>query len=467
MAALFSRHYGSAPVPEAAGVPDSLLKEHWMGIYRGAEKIGYSMTNIQKHKQGYRAFETVFMKIKAMGVEKDIEMATDAFTDNAFRIKSFTFSMKSDINMEVKGVVEGKELFITLKTGGTKSERRIPLKEKPYASLSLLPMLKKGIKAGEKIRLPVIEPSTLTQDTMELEVLKKETIPVMGVRQDAFRIKGSFKGADLYMWVTEEGEVLKQEAMGLTFIKEKKDNAMEIGKASVDLIAGMAIPFKLSGESRGFPPPEVDYLKVRLMGIDFEGFELDGGNQRLTGDILEVSRTGGNGPRRTESQPVLTGQKLEEYLEDTLFVQSKDPLIMSLAGEIAGGEKNILKKAKLIYEWVYDNIEKVTAVTVPSATEVLKSRRGDCNEHTTLFTALARASGIPTRMAAGLAYKDGYFYYHAWPEVYIDGWLAVDPTLGQWPADAAHIRLVTGGLEKQVRLASVMGKLRIEGLEFK
>jgi transglutaminase-like putative cysteine protease len=95
---------------------------------------------------------------------------------------------------------------------------------------------------------------------------------------------------------------------------------------------------------------------------------------------------------------------------------------------------------------------------------VLESRSGDCNEHTQLFVALARAAGIPARAAAGLAHVGGKFYYHAWPEVFVGKWVAVDPTFGQFPADAAHLRFVYGGLARQAELLRLMGTLRIDVL---
>ena len=150
-----------------------------------------------------------------------------------------------------------------------------------------------------------------------------------------------------------------------------------------------------------------------------------------------------------------------------MFIQSKNPQIVSMAKEIVKYEKDKLKAARLIYEWVYKNIEKVPAITIPMATEVLKTRRGDCNEHTTLYTALGRAAGIPTRIALGLTYKDGFFYYHAWPEIFVKQWIAVDPTLGQFPADAAHIRLITGDIDKQAQILSVVGKIKVEGMEYR
>ncbi|MDH4231205.1 MAG: transglutaminase-like domain-containing protein, partial [Nitrospirota bacterium] len=130
-------------------------------------------------------------------------------------------------------------------------------------------------------------------------------------------------------------------------------------------------------------------------------------------------------------------------------------------------EKDPLSAARLIHEWVYVNIEKVPTVTLPVATDVLRTKKGDCNEHTTLFTALARAAGIPAKIAVGLTHKDGFFYYHAWPEFYAGKWIAADPTLGQFPADASHIRLVTGDLDRQIQILPVINKIRIEGLEYR
>jgi transglutaminase-like putative cysteine protease len=95
---------------------------------------------------------------------------------------------------------------------------------------------------------------------------------------------------------------------------------------------------------------------------------------------------------------------------------------------------------------------------------VLETRKGDCNEHTQLFVALARAVGLPARIAAGVAYVDGKFFYHAWPEVLLDDWVAIDPTFGQFPADAAHLRFVIGGVARQTELVRLMGNLKIDVL---
>ena len=120
--------------------------------------------------------------------------------------------------------------------------------------------------------------------------------------------------------------------------------------------------------------------------------------------------------------------------------------------------------AERINTWVYDSLQKSITIGVPSAVATLRARKGDCNEHTQLTVALMRAAGIPARVAAGLAYLDGKFYYHAWPEVWLERWVAVDPTFGQFPADAAHLRLTVGGLGRQADLLRLMGPLKIDVL---
>ena len=464
MAALIDRHYqlSGAPPDVPRPLEDILEKERWAGIYQGGRKAGYTMSRLQGHEGGYRATELAFMRISALGVEKEIRMTTEALLDMALKLKSFTFNLESDIDMQIEGTVEDKNLLVTIDAKGIKTKQKFPLKSEPYINLSLAPLLAgMELKKGKTISLPLFDPSTLAQDSLELIITGKEQITVMGMKRETFKLKGSFKGAEIFMWATGEGEMLREESMGFTFVREQKEDAVKLDKASIDLVADMAVPFNLELK------PDVGYLKVRLTGTPLKGLELQGANQRLLEDnVLEIWRAE-IGKDVENADTSVAAPDLEPYLEETLFVESKDPRIIALAGEITGEEKDPLRKSWLIFDWVFKNIRKTSIMSIPRSTAVLDSKEGDCNEHTTLYTALARASGIPTRMAVGMVYQDGRFYYHAWPEVYINGWMAVDPTLGQFPADATHIRLLTGGLDSQLRLAPVMGNLRLEGLEFR
>ena len=160
-------------------------------------------------------------------------------------------------------------------------------------------------------------------------------------------------------------------------------------------------------------------------------------------------------------------RELSEWVGPDPLIQTRDPRIQAQARQItdrylSGRRRDYVRDAEALNEWVYENLEKQITVSVPSALEVLENRRGDCNEHTVLYVALARAAGIPARTAAGLVYSDGSFYYHAWPEVYLNGWVAVDPTFGQFPADASHLRFTIGGLARQMELVRLIGRLQLE-----
>ncbi len=80
-----------------------------------------------------------------------------------------------------------------------------------------------------------------------------------------------------------------------------------------------------------------------------------------------------------------------------------------------------------------------------SAADALAAGMGDCTEHVALFVETARDAGLQVRDVEGLVYVDDPkpgFVPHAWAEVRVgDAWVPVDPTWGQWPADAAHVPL--------------------------
>ena len=59
------------------------------------------------------------------------------------------------------------------------------------------------------------------------------------------------------------------------------------------------------------------------------------------------------------------------------------------------------------------------------------------------------------------------FLYHAWAESHVDGWLAVDPTLKQIPADATHVKIAGNSDDYSSTVLKMIGKIKIEVLEYK
>jgi transglutaminase-like putative cysteine protease len=99
---------------------------------------------------------------------------------------------------------------------------------------------------------------------------------------------------------------------------------------------------------------------------------------------------------------------------------------------------------------------------------VLRTREAECQGHAYLYAALARALGIPTRLANGIVYSEQFdgFLFHTWAESLVNGrWIAVDPTFGTVPADATHVKLIEGEtLAQLVPLADWVGRLKVRVL---
>ena len=92
--------------------------------------------------------------------------------------------------------------------------------------------------------------------------------------------------------------------------------------------------------------------------------------------------------------------------------------------------------------------------------EALATGEGDCTEHAVLASALLKALGIPSRVAAGMAPIGDKFYYHMWVEAYTGKWTAMDPTFNEEIVDAAHIKISEGVLNEQGRFDLMLSILQ-------
>jgi transglutaminase-like putative cysteine protease len=254
----------------------------------------------------------------------------------------------------------------------------------------------------------------------------------------------------------------EESPLGLLLVRESKVDALAGNWRGTkrDFITASAIPL-----DNPITEESPSYLRVRLQNCDLEGFNLTSERQELHGDTLEITRE--DLLQVPGCAIPIGGKEMQEYLSPTPFIQSADPTLRRQAAEIIGDEHDALRAAMLIQQWVYRTIEKKPTLSIPSALDVLKLKVGDCNEHAVLFTALCRAAGIPSRFCAGLVYNQGSFYYHAWSEVFAGRWVSVDPALDQLPADATHIRLVEGGLDRQLEIVRLIGVLKVEVIEYR
>lgn len=189
--------------------------------------------------------------------------------------------------------------------------------------------------------------------------------------------------------------------------------------------------------------------------------ELDG-SYRLT---LSEARPDGRLPVEELSE-----SDRRRFTAPSYMIESDEPSIKELAERLTRGEAEPLKRALILARWVYRNLAKRSAgPSTASALETLRERAGDCTEHAALFTALARAAGLPARQAMGLVHDGDGFQFHAWAEVFAEGsWIPVDPTLGRFGVGGIYILLGREGdmVEYHARANALQGRARMSIVDF-
>ncbi|MCU0606801.1 MAG: transglutaminase family protein [Candidatus Edwardsbacteria bacterium] len=452
------------PRPPSAGAAAD--REEWHGIYLQDEKIGYSVTISRTLPGGGRAVSNrAVMRLNLMGTAQEVLAATNYSLDASYHLTDLDFRLDGAARLEISGRVDGRELELVVTSDGSRTTQHLPLDGPVYLPDALDAMIAgKTLQVGRRYDFATFDPASLSVQPAAVTVAARETLAVDGARVPAFRLDIVFSGAVSSAWVDSAGRTLKEQGpMGIVMMAEPRERAARLPDrpSGVDLLTSLAVPAQGAVPA---DPRATSSMRVRLSGIALAGLDVGGGRQRVTdpaGMMVAVEAD-------DTTAAVLTDEARRRYLAPTPLIQSDDRAIVALARGLAKGRPHDRATAEAIAGWVHDNLEKRMTVSLPSAVEVLRSRRGDCNEHATLFAALARAAGVPAALCLGVVYLDGRFYYHAWNVVWCGGRrIELDPTFGQFPADAARLRLAEGDLTRQNLLLPAFGKLGIEILEAK
>jgi transglutaminase-like putative cysteine protease len=347
---------------------------------------------------------------------------------------------------------------------GQEQIQKLHLSQPIYLSSGIKSFLERQrLREGDTYKLALFDPTTMSQTVVPLRVEGKETVDIRAADLEAYRVVMEFHGVQLKAWVTPYGELLKEEGfLGLTLVRSDRQDASEgfqTFKAAELVRQASVLPDRTIVN-----PRQLKRLRVQLIGISNDAWDMAGGRQLWKKGELSVTRESLE-EISTVKLP-LHDSELSRDLQPSFLVQSDSPTLRDQAMDIVGEEKDALRATRLISAWVYRELDKRPTLSIPNALQVYTLQAGDCNEHSVLFAALARAAGIPTRVVSGLLYSEDRFYYHAWNEVYVGEWLAVDSLMNQVPADPTHIRLIRGGLERQVRLVKLLGRLHIKVLEY-
>lgn len=272
---------------------------------------------------------------------------------------------------------------------------------------------------------------------------------------------------DSTIWIDDRGHALKIDlpSLSLTVYRTDQATALAQHRPQNDLLTITSVPlpslianplgiteqaFRLHSKTRAPLRPLASAAGQRVKTIADDG------------KVQILVRSGLD--RDSELAP-----PTQEDLVPSPLVDFQDPLVRKLSATNGGPSSTqpmavALQLTAFVHQYVHNkNLEHGFA----RASEVARSRAGDCTEHAVLLAALLRARRVPVRVVAGVTYverlQQPQMLFHMWNVAYVeDGWLPLDATLGTI-APASRIALVTNSLADGGEYSCVMPILAFLG----
>ncbi len=447
------------------------LSERWFGIYVDKDRVGFYRQNITETPEGYRMEGDGSVRMNVMGFSKVASSREVYLVDKNLALRSF--EVEQTINgtlSRLKGQVYDTTMRIKNESNGKVTEKQFRFRGEVYPgpALNLYPMMREIIP-GRVHRIVTFDPEEVKLKEVTITVLGEERSPD---GQAGLKLRNTlypFVNNDI--WMDANGNTLMEtvrEGLVTTRAEDPKALGAFVGNVALskkDLIYDFSLV-------RAEPP--IKELK-KLTGLTVE---VSGWNDALPllqegGQVVEKSgaghiiiKTGTALPAAPAAAPAGPRQ---EYLMPADKIESDAPQIVAKAKELATGRKDREDIVRMLASWTADWLRN-TVDDGGSALASFTSRTGNCQTHARLYTALARAAGIPTRFVSGLVYQEGKgFLYHSWAESLVNGrWVSVDPTYDQVPADPTHLKFFEGQRpEDMAPIIAIIGRIKIAVLETK
>ena len=131
------------------------------------------------------------------------------------------------------------------------------------------------------------------------------------------------------------------------------------------------------------------------------------------------------------------------------LIESDNPLIVALAKQAAGDEKDPWRLAVALERFVYHAEKKDFTQAFATAAEVAKTREGDCTEHAVFWPAWPAPAGFPPAWPSAWSIWKACrrFSTAMWTEVYVEKrWIPIDGTLALGGIGADHLKIAQSSL---------------------
>ena len=455
-------------------------RELWHGFVFNGEKVGFARLKIEPDANGqaYTLFSEASLRIRFLGMGKSISIRGEDRVAPDLSLISFQYEQTMDDKpLILKGEIRDGRLLVVQRSGSEAKtfETKISDPLYPASGINLYPVLQ-GMKTGDDYAYPVYDPQTQSVVDVSQSVVAFEESRRLGI-EPSFKLETRMSGHVAESWVNSQGETVFERGMGgvLITFKESEKGAKsflaEAGMGKKDLIFDFSL---IRTDTPVTCPRKADFLEATVEIPKNTLSPLQSPHQNISpqerdGKTVWICRI-----RKADPDvPDLTRQALNAkdrflFLAPSHHIESDHPEVLKAARKAVENARTPREKVERLTSWVANEI-KDEPVDSFSALEVLHARKGECQAHTLLYTAMARALGIPTRLTGGIVYMEGMgFLYHAWAESFVDKWIPVDPTFNQVPVDATHIKLVEGpDWLSLLPMGSIIGHIKIRNIRFR
>lgn len=436
----------------------------FFGIYLSNQKVGWMFNQLTLNAAGDQAIAVNELHFKAKvgpsRVSERVMKETKVFEARpGGKLLSMRLEQRGDGGDQILDALVTKEGLKVLRTRpGLKDETL--LLPAPKETVEDADQARVALKRNASVAGVITDSTDLKQYDIRTTVGEPVTRTIRGVTvtlQKATTVSEKEKvPTDAY--VDDKGRMVEVH-FGPTMraMMEPEEQAKRVDLVEVFALTRVKLPKP--------PPPEVRLIPgsmtLVMSGLP-EQFHVQSYRQRFEklDDKKTVVTLSAFAPKTRQARP-LVDPNGGKNLESDLAVEAKAPEIVKQAKAIVGAEKDAYAAAKKIGKWVNERLVKDYGSSSDRATDVLKTLRGDCTEHSLLTVALLRAVGIPARRVDGVVYlmnedQVPALYWHEWVEAFVGEWTQLDPTFGQDVADATHFKV---GEEGSAEITPLIGSL--------
>jgi len=449
--------------------PDGRFADDWGVIYLAGQKVGYMHATMTRAGDNVLSDTTTVMRLGRVDQPikiKLIEKATETIAGKPISFESI--QDLSTYQSTVTGHIQDGKVYITNRQFGVDLKNEYDFPE--GATLKSWAMFRegllRGLNPGTTYENDLYEPAIRVDGIIKAKTTigDVETIDIHNAKTTGHRVTVEMitplGTMTMLSWVNADGQVLKAS------IPAPGMGNMDIVMSTAAMALADFIPpeiFMTSSIKAGQhidtnAAGQISYrLKRKNDEVDLGVFPSTGMQRvtKATPDAIELTITRQVHAPQSPAPAKLDKTKFGEYLDSNMMINSHDPQIIALATKAAAGESNPFVLCDKLRIFVTDYIdEKNLSVGFATASEVCRTKEGDCSEHAVLLAAMGRVHNIPSRVAVGLAYvplfggQQDIFGYHMWTQFYLDGrWIDFDAALRETDCSPTRITFATSSLK--------------------